>query len=179
MSLMKYATIFRRVAAYLLDSLFVFIFLVTALQFMILVPIRHLFIGSEKWFQTGWNTEAYTLLTISLPIWLYFILTEVSPWQATIAKHLFKLRTVDPTTKNQITLKQAVVRTGIKLLPWEIAHFTNNIPTPMWYDPNPTLRIGFIPVPMLVILYIVLASVTPKKQSLHDLAAKTVVIYNG
>ena len=176
---MKYATILRRVIAYLLDCLFVFVFLVTALQFTILVPIRHLFIGSENWFQTGWNTEIYTLLTISLPIWLYFILTEISPWQATIGKHLLKLQTVDATAKKQITLKQAVVRTFIKLLPWEIIHFTNNIPMPMWYDPNPTLRIGFIVVPMLVILYIVLASVTPNKQSLHDLVAETVVIYDG
>lgn len=176
---MKYATVFRRTISYLIDCLLVFVILVTVLQLMLFVPIRHLVIGSDNWFKSGWNTEAYTLLTISLPIWLYFILSEVSPWQATIGKHLFQLQTLDITTKKPISLKQAVVRTIIKLLPWEIAHFTNNIPTPMWYDPNPTFRFGFVIVPLLVILYIVLASVTQNRQSLHDLIARTVVVSNG
>jgi len=167
------------VTAYLIDCLLVFAILVTALQLIIFVPIRHIFIESENWFKLGWNTEAYTLLTISLPIWLYFILSEISSWQATIGKHLLKLQTVDLTTKNKISLQQAVIRTAVKLLPWEIAHFTNNVPTPMWYDPNPTFRFGFVIVPLLVILYIVLASVTQNRQSLHDLIARTVVLSNG
>ena len=176
---MKYATVFRRVIAYLVDCILVFAVFVTILQVAFFVPIRHLFIGSEDWFRSGWNTEAYTLLTISLPIWLYFILCEASPWQATIGKRLLKLQTLDVTTGHRISLKRAIVRTVIKLLPWEIAHFTNNIPTPMWYDPNPGFRLGFAIVPLLVIVYIGVAQFTPAKQGLHDLAAKTVVIYNG
>ena len=177
--MMRYASIFRRIFAYWIDILLVFVILVAALQFLIFVPLRQLFIESEDWFMSGWNSEAYTLLTISLPIWLYFILSEISPWQATIGKHLLRLQTVDITTNNKISLKQAIVRTFFKLLPWELAHFTNNIPTPMWYEPNASLRIGFIVVPLLVILYIVLAIFTPNRQSLDDLVAKTVVIFKG
>lgn len=177
--MIKFATVFRRIIAYLLDCLLVFAILVVALQLVIFVPLRHIFIGSDNWFMSGWNTEAYTLLTISLPIWLYFILSEVSRWQATIGKRFLKLQTVDVTTKSKISLGQAVVRTIFKLLPWEIAHFTNNIPTPMWYVSNPTFRVGFAIVPLLVILYIVLAYATQNKQSLHDLIAGTVVISNG
>ena len=91
---MKYATIFRRIIAYLINCMLVFVILVTALQIAFFVPIRRIFIGSEDWFRSGWNTEAYTLLTISLPIWFYFILCEVSPWQATVGKRLLKLQTV-------------------------------------------------------------------------------------
>jgi uncharacterized RDD family membrane protein YckC len=176
---MRYANVFRRILAYWIDILLVFVTLVVALQLLVFVPLRQLFITSEDWFRSGWNTEAYTFLTISLPIWLYFILAEISPWRATAGKHVLKLKTVDNATGNEISWTQAVVRTFFKLLPWELAHFANNIPVPMWYDPNPSLRIGFIVVPLLVILYLVLAFITPRRQSLDDLAAKTVVISTG
>jgi uncharacterized RDD family membrane protein YckC len=175
----QYATIFRRLLAYWIDILLVFAVLVAGIQLLLLVPLRQTFIGSEDWFRSGWNTEAYTFLTISFPVWLYFILLEISPWQATVGKRLLKLQTVDSATRSKISLKQAVVRTFFKLLPWELAHFTNNIPVPMWYDPNPTLRIGFIIVPLLVIFYLALAIFTPKRQSLDDIAAKTVVIFKN
>ncbi len=177
--MIKYATVFRRIIAYLLDCLVAFAVFVVSLQLIIFVPLRHIFIGSENWFMSGWNTEAYTLLTISLPIWLYFILFEISSWQATVGKRFLKLQTVDVITKSKISLRQAIIRTIIKLFPWEIAHFTNNIPTPMWYASNATFRLGFAIVPLLVILYIVLAYVTQNKQSLHDLIARTAVISNG
>ncbi len=176
---MRYANIFRRLLAYCIDILLVYVILVAALQLILFAPIRQFFIESEDWFRSGWNTEVYALLTISIPIWLYFILFEISPWQATIGKHLLKLQTVDFSTKNKISLKQTIVRTFFKLLPWEIAHFTNNVPIPMWYDTNPSLRIGFIIVPLLVILYLVLAILTPNRQSLHDLIARTVVTFKG
>lgn len=177
--MMQYANIFRRILAYCIDILFVYVFLVAALQLIFFAQIRQLFIASEDWFRSGWNTEVYSLLTISLPIWLYFILSEISPWQATIGKHLLKVQTVNINTKNKISVKQSILRTFFKLLPWEIAHFTNNIPAPMWYDPNPSLRIGFIIVPLLLILYLVLAILTPARQSLHDLISRTVVIIKG
>lgn len=176
---MKDAILIRRVIAYVIDSLFAFLVFVILTQTFVFMPTRHLIIGSENWFRSGWNTEVYTLITMSLPTWLYFSLFEISAWQATIGKHLLKLQTVDVTTENRISLGQTITRTVIKLLPWEIAHFTNNIPTPMWYDPNPAFRFGFVIVPFLVTLYIVLASVTQKRQSLHDLIARTMVISNA
>lgn len=176
---MKYAPIFHRIVAYLIDCVLAFVVFVTALQFVIFIPIRNTLFNSDVWFRSGWNTEIYTLLTISLPIWLYFILCELSPWQATVGKRILKLQTLDFATNHRISLIQAIVRTVIKLLPWELAHFTNNIPMPMWYDPNPSFRVGFAIVPLLIILYICVAQFAPTKQGLHDLAAKTVVIFNA
>ena len=176
---MKFAILTRRTIAYLIDSLFAFIVFVVVMQTFFFVPIRHLIIGSDDWFRSGWNTEVYTLVTMSFPTWLYFSLFETFTWQATIGKHLLKLKTLDKISGNRITLFQAIVRTLVKLAPWEIAHLTNNLPVPMLYDPNPSFRIGFIVVPILIMLYVILASVTQNRQSLHDLIAKTVVIYNG
>lgn len=176
---MKYTDIIRRAIAYLIDSLFVYVVFVVITQTFFFVPIRHLIIGSDDWFRSGWNAEVYTLITMSLPTWLYFTLFEASAWQATIGKRLLKLKTLDSMSGNRVTLFQAIVRMLIKLAPWEIAHLTNNLPIPMWYDPNPGFRIGFILVPVLITLSVISALVTQKRQSIHDLIAKTVVAYNG
>ena len=176
---MKYASIFRRIFAYLIDCLLVFLVFVTVSQLAFFVPLRHFVIGSEEWFKSGWHTEVYTFLTISLPVWLYFILFESSPWKATLGKRLLKLQTVDSKTGDRISLPQAILRTFIMMLPWELAHFTNNIPTPMWYTSNPGFRLGFAIIPLLVLVYIAVTQFTRRKQSLHDLVAKTVVIYTG
>ncbi len=173
---MKYASIFRRLAAYLIDCLLVFAVFVIALQFVLFTPIRNTLFNSEIWFQSGWNTEAYTLLTISLPIWLYFIFYESSHWQATVGKRLLKLLTIDKTIGGRISVKQAALRTLVKLIPWELAHLTNNLPTPMWYDPNPGFRAGFAIVPVLVTLYVCVAQFTSTRQGPHDLAACTLVM---
>ena len=176
---MKTATIFRRLVAYLIDIMVVFLLLVSLLQLAVFVPLRHFVIGSEDWFRSGWHTEAYTWLTISLPVWLYFILFEISPWKATPGKRLLRLQTVDVSSGGRIGFFRSLLRTAIKLLPWELAHFTNNIPIPMWYDPHPAFRIGFAVVPLLVLTYLLVARLTPHRQAPHDLAAGTVVIFQG
>jgi len=173
---MKSASILRRIIAYLIDCVIAFLIFFVALQYAVFVPLRSLLIGSENWFHSGWNTEVYTLLTISLPIWLYFILTEISPWKATLGKRLLHLQTLDAATHARISLPQSILRTLIKLLPWELAHFTNNIPTPMWYTSNPGFRIGFALVPLLVLAYLLVTQFTRSKQAPHDLAARTVVV---
>ena len=167
--------LYRRILAYLIDSLAVFLIFVLGLQYALFVPLRHLVIGSEAWFLPGWHTELYTLLTISLPTWLYFIFMEISPWKATLGKRLLGLQTLGVTSKGRISLGQSILRTLIKLLPWELAHLNNNLPTPMWYTENPGFRIGFALIPGLILGYLLVAWFTPKKQAPHDLAAGTAV----
>jgi uncharacterized RDD family membrane protein YckC len=176
---MRYASITRRSIAYLIDSLLVFVVFVVVAQRFLFVPVRQLVLGSDDWFRSGWNTELYTLLTISLPTWLYFTLSETSSWQGTIGKRLLRLRTLDAMGGERVPLGRAFLRTLLKLAPWEIAHLTNNLPVPMWYDPDPGFRIGFVVVPVLAVIYLIVASVTQHKQGPHDLAARTVVSQAG
>jgi uncharacterized RDD family membrane protein YckC len=115
-------------------------------------------------------------LTISLPIWLYFSFSEISAHQATLGKRLLKLKTLDRDSGKKVIFGQAILRTVVKLAPWEIAHLTNNLPIPMWYDPNPGFRIGFVMILLLITLYIILVFVNREEQSLHDLVAGTRVV---
>lgn len=174
---MKIAPIPHRILAYLIDSLLVFLVFAIAAQLLVFVPLRPLLIGSEDWFRSGWNTQVYTLLTMSLPTWLYFSLSEISPWGATLGKRLLKLKTVTKATQAKMALFQSLARALVKLLPWEMAHLANNLPVPMWYDPDPGFRIAFLIAPILVSVYIALAFLTKERQSLHDLAARTIVLH--
>lgn len=76
----------KRGLAYGLDCLCGFlVFVIT--QFLIFRPLASSLFGIEDdWFKSGLNAELYTLLTISSPVWLYFILFESSQLKATPGK---------------------------------------------------------------------------------------------
>src|SRR5690606_7119092 len=60
-------------------------------------------------------------ITVSFPLWTYFIFTEKSEKQATLGKRLMSLK-VQSGIGARISSKESLLRTAIKLLPWEIAH---------------------------------------------------------
>jgi uncharacterized RDD family membrane protein YckC len=107
--------------AYLIYSLVAFLVFVLTAQLLVFVPLRHLLIGSEDWFRSGRNTQIYTLLTMSLPAYLYFALSEISPSGATLGKRLLNLKTVTKGTQGKMTLPQSLARTLFKLLPSKMA----------------------------------------------------------
>lgn len=147
------------------------------IQSLILLPLRTFILGSDEWLKAGGFTlEAYTLVTISFPAWLYFALCEQSARQATVGKRVFGL-IVRGVAGDRIGFGRGLLRAVIKLLPWELAHLTVNLPTSMWYEPEPEFRAGFIVVYALLVIYPALVLLTRRRQSLHDLVAKTVVVY--
>ena len=171
-----YAGIVRRAGAYLVDYAVMFAAF-ALLQWFVFLPLRQRLIGSDEWLMAGGvPLEIYTLLTISLPTWLYFAWCERSTWQATIGKRLLRLIVTD-IQGNRIGFGRALLRTVIKLLPWELSHLTVNLPTSMMFDPEPRFRFGFLVVFALLILYPALILFTRRRQSLHDLIAKTIVLY--
>lgn len=85
-----YAGLVSRGVAYLFDCVIAFVFF-AATQVLLFTPIREAVNIGEQWFYSGVKTELYTLLTISLPIWLYFAFFDQSAWQATIGKRKAQL----------------------------------------------------------------------------------------
>jgi uncharacterized RDD family membrane protein YckC len=53
----------------------------------------------------------------TLPAALYFVVTEASPWQASLGKSLFGLRVMEANGR-RVTLIRSAVRTACKLAPW-------------------------------------------------------------
>ncbi|HEU4793561.1 MAG TPA: RDD family protein [Nitrolancea sp.] len=172
--------IVRRAAAYAIDVAIAYgIFL--AIQTGI-SPLRNQF--GSNWMASAPLFEGYILLTISLPVWCYFAFSESSSWRATIGKRLLGLCVTDVSGK-RLGLGRSVLRTAVKLLPWDLAHLTIALPAPLFIDPNSgaldwtrgEFRLGFIVVYALIGITVVTMLRTSRRQALHDLAASTVVLH--
>ncbi len=166
----QYAGVDRRIAAYLVDVLLVFA-VISGIQYGLWrltggFPFDRL--------QTGLQLELWVLLSVSLPTWLYFAVSESSDRQATFGKRLFRLR-VTGLADEPIGFIRALVRTIIKLIPWELAHFTVLVPVPWWSDPDPAPRLSLIVVYILLGLYLIPMFFTWQQRSVHDFLAGTVV----
>ncbi|MCW5877768.1 MAG: RDD family protein [Anaerolineales bacterium] len=165
----------RRWVAYSLDALVGFA-LFAGLQMALFVPLRTKLGISEPWFYSGWNTQLYTWLTASLPVWLYFSLTQASAAQATWGMRTLGLRLHNLRSNLPVSLNQAFIRSLVLLLPWELAHIANNFPIPLWYDPQPGFRPAFALVVLLGGLTIALILFRSDQRGLPDLVAGTQLI---
>jgi len=121
----------------------------------------------------GYEIELWVLLTMSLPVWLYFICCEMRK-QQTVGKRFPKLAVMN-REGGKINFKQALFRTLIRLLPWELTHIAILVPEPWWATEAAGTR-HFIFVPnALMILYIVYLFANKGRQGIHDRLANTIV----
>ena len=164
-----------RSLAYVIDCGLAFAFVVAS-QLLIFTPLRSSLGISIDWFYSGTNTQLYTLATISLPTWLYFSLLDCSSRQATLGKRLMSLHVVNATTDSRIGLVRSLLRSLMKLLPWELAHIGNNLPTPLWYTETPQFRLAFAISGLLLTCYLVSMQTNSLRRCIHDMVAGTVVV---
>lgn len=118
------------------------------------------------------------LLTLTLPVWLYFSLME---WRFgySLGKAALGLRVVDPTG-HYPSLPRSMLRNAILLAPWEMAH------SAIWWSPGrPFLdapnQIAFAVLVAANALALVwmLSTIAWPGRSIHDLASGTKVIQVG
>jgi uncharacterized RDD family membrane protein YckC len=124
--------------------------------------------------ETGYQIEAWVLLTVSLPTWVYFTWSEGGHRGATLGKRLFRLKVTDLHGKPP-GRGRALLRTGVKLLPWELTHLTVLTPTPWWADSAPGFRAGLVLVYLLLGAYMLTMIFHPQKRGPQDLLAGTLV----
>lgn len=109
-------------------------------------------------------------IMLTLPVMLYFSITESSPRQASWGKHRFGLRVVDRRGE-RIRFGRAFVRSAVKFVPWELGHYT----VWQWSDgdlPTPAM-VGLVLVYVLVAVYIVLPLMDKSRRSVYDFVAGT------
>lgn len=169
----NYASAARRVLAYAVDAILLFI-AVPSILGAVGALILYLTVGFG-WMQNGFLFWLFIFFTVSIPIWLYYSLLESSARGATFGMRIFGLRVTD-TDGGRIGFGRALLRTVIKLLPFETNHLVMFLPTPIWSDPNPGFRVWFVVVHALMILYFATMFLNRRRQSIHDLAAGTVVV---
>lgn len=156
----------RRAGAYVIDIV---------LLFAVLGPIGWL---TQRTFglspSTGPQIWATLLLNFSLPSWVYFATSDASARGATLGKRWLRIR-VSRNDDGRVGVTQALGRTGVKLLPWELVHVSAF--GLAWSAGHFSIvqGVGLTLANALALAYLAWAVATRGRQSVHDLLAGTVV----
>lgn len=114
------------------------------------------------------------LLNFSVPSWTYFAWGDHSSRGATFGKRLLTLRT-KTVGNEQIGTGRAIVRTAIKMLPWETTHAAAFLLAPALGTFGTVSCVGLGLSYVLILLYLGVAWRTDGRRSVHDYAAATFV----
>ncbi len=170
---MPNAPLKQRIYAFLLDYLVIVvygIFVVGTISFVFRPYIVPLFTSSPL------TAELTGFLMITLPVSLYFILCECSRWQGTLGKRKMGIRVVKDSDQ-RIGVGRSTVRTVIKFLPWEVAHFG------IWHLMLPsnlseiTVLIILSAVNLAILVYLIIPFTNKRKKNVYDWVAGTEVIH--
>jgi len=124
--------------------------------------------------------EVLGFIVLVLPVGMYLYLSESSTHRATIGKRALHLIVISNKPNTELTRSQIAIRTIIKLLPWELAHFfvwhivatTRNGQNffPLW------LEVGLISCIIIPVIYVLIVAFQSNGRGPHDLVAGTRVV---
>jgi hypothetical protein len=77
---------------------------------------------------------------------------------------------------NRIGFGRALLRTAVKLIPWEVTHLSLFLPTPILTDGQGGFLPGLITANILIVVYLAVIVMTAGKQGVDDLVARTMVL---
>jgi uncharacterized RDD family membrane protein YckC len=164
------ASVPRRIAAYGIDVGIAFVALL-AFQ-ALLYPVNPLLRGTAV---SGNTLHGWVTLTVTIPTLIFFGLSWASPSGATPGMRLMHLR-VRSAEGERVPYSCALLRGVVLLASFEVNHVVLFYPQPIWDAPSPGFRSGFLAVYALVLIYLGVTLLTPRRQGPHDLAAGTIVI---
>ena len=169
----SYAPLVLRIAAYSVDIVLLFIGILATQA--LLKPVNPLLGRSAA--ASGFRHHLWVYATVSLPILIYFALCVSSNWRATIGMKLLGIH-VSGLSGAQLSIVRGFLRSFVMLIPFELNHIVMFYPAPIWKDPKPGFRYGFIITGVLMMIYLGAVLISEHHQSIHDLVAKTVVVRN-
>ena len=113
----------RRLAAFGIDYLLIaaYLGLLAAGSLAVLASPAGKAVGAV--WSTAWSAEIAGFFLLTLPVILYFALSEASTTRGTLGKRVLHLR-VQSTNGQPLRVPAALLRSAVKFLPWELAHFT-------------------------------------------------------
>ncbi|WP_409275906.1 RDD family protein [Neobacillus sp. SCS-31] len=169
---MSYAPFKIRIYAFLLDYLVIVlygIFVVGAISFVFRSHFTPLFSSSPV------TAELTGFIMMTFPVSLYFILGECSKWQGTFGKRKVGIRVVDKVGQ-RIGFGRSALRTAIKFLPWEVAHFGMwQLMLPSDWSEN-TVYMILTAVNLVIVFYLIIPFTNKKRKNVYDWLAGTEVV---
>lgn len=121
------------------------------------------------------TAELTGFFLITLPVVLYFFLFESSSHMGTFGKRKAGIKVVD-ASGNQIRKRTALIRSIVKFLPWELAHFAIwrlYFPTDLSETP---IMVLLTFVNLLALAYLITPLTNRKQKAVHDWIAGTRVV---
>ena len=171
----RYASIRRRVFSYCAEVFLLFVLLLVLQGLLIVLRLNPLVqsVLSGSGIPKG-VYHLWLLGTVDLPLILYYTGTLGSSAQATLMMRWLGLR-LEGVRGGPVGSGRALLRTVFMLIPFEVNHFFM-----VWANspegiPN-RLPLQYAAVGILILAYVVTAAMSPRRQSIHDRVAGTVVV---
>ena len=167
---LQYVGVARRVVAFVLD------FIAIGGYILILLGVGmslNAAPGGASWLASPLAMNVLSFSVLVLPVILYFSLQEGSAYQATWGKRRAKIKVVN-ARGTRVSLLQALLRSAIKFLPWQLAHMSI---TYIWFGKqSPIFFAGALAAQGLVGVYLLCLWLSKKHQTPYDWVARTFVI---
>jgi uncharacterized RDD family membrane protein YckC len=165
-----YAGLGPRAAALALDFLIIAGYAAVLAIFSILLLLTT---SIEERLDSPWIRDLVAFVTLILPVILYFAFQEGSSRQATLGKRKMKLKVIDQHGR-RLGLGRALLRSGLKFLPWQLAHTTV---FQIWAGNTSPLLFGLsILAQLLVVVYLLSLWLNKRHRTPYDWLAGTGVI---
>jgi uncharacterized RDD family membrane protein YckC len=168
-----YAGFWRRAGAFALDYIVILGYL---LGLGLMAVLANMLFAANQWlFADRIRAQVVAFLLVTLPVTLYFAISESSPQQATWGKQKLKVKVADQNG-NRVSFWRAFGRTILKFVPWEISH---TLIWEIYFSPQADsawVAYGFLLVYVLIGLNVLILGLTKTRQTLYDLLTNTYVI---
>jgi uncharacterized RDD family membrane protein YckC len=169
----SYAGVLSRVIAYFIDCLLLAVVLAVCQGAMYdLNPLISIMRSGQQ--PTAIQLHLWVFATVTFPSFLYFSLMMLTSRRATVGMRLLKLRVTD-VNGGRIGFGQALLRSAVMLIPFELNHTVMFHLLPRGGPPSTPFWLGLVGVWAVIAIYVAVIVLTPRRQSVHDLVAGTVV----
>lgn len=166
------ATFWLRFKAFVIDYVLILAYLA-----LLLVLSLFLLPSLQEWFKQSLIVAQFAgFIVVTLPVSLYFMISDSAIGRQSFGKKRVGIQVVDKNGA-ALSLGHSTLRTILKFLPWELSHYFVYRITHVDDGEMPLhhyLTGGLIYI--LILVYILSAIFTKRKQSLYDLIAKTQVV---
>jgi uncharacterized RDD family membrane protein YckC len=121
-----------------------------------------------------WPMDLFAFLVLILPVILYFALQEGSQRRATWGKRKVGITVVN-SQGQKLSWRQALIRSAIKFLPWQLAH---TCIFQIWFgQTSPWLIVGAVLAQGLVGIYVLSILLNKEHRALYDWPSGAHVIF--
>jgi len=163
----------KRLSAFLIDYLLIAFYALSLLGMTLLIFKIN---GKSPTVPDPFAGQTLGFFTLTLPVFLYFFITEKSKWKGTIGKRKLNIR-VETDAGNPT--RNVLVRNILKFLPWEIAH--TGVHWLIYYSNNsaevPLWTWAALVIPQVAVLFYIFSIFFYKGgSSFYDKIAKTRIV---